>query len=204
MTIHQHLAHSCCGCSWTVSSPPISPQGSATLILYLLSKWGCLGVYSTQMVSILVFQTSFPLSFCLDHCSFGTSSRRRSCLCQTLVHQPPCTSFYSEVQVARDWGQFTYGPVLAGDEYMLCLLCSPKGALDTSLICLPHPTVHPLVQTSGQLPGLEQRLFVKESKSHVCPCPVKSPAFPSSENSGTATTLPSPLQTTQRVLLHFL
>lgn len=70
---HRHLAHSCCGCNWTVS-----PQGSDTLVLYLLSKWCCcLGVHSTQMVSILVFwkflQTSFPFAFCLAHCSFGPS-----------------------------------------------------------------------------------------------------------------------------------
>lgn len=92
---HQHLAHSCCGCSWTVSPP--SPKGSASLISYLLSKWYCPGVHSTQMVSILVFpkflQTSFSFSFSVAHCFFGTSSRRRSCLCQSLAHWPPCTSF---------------------------------------------------------------------------------------------------------------
>jgi hypothetical protein len=121
-----------------VSAP--RPPGQCSSDLYLLSKWSCLGVYSTQMVSILVFQTSFPFSFCLAHCSFGTSSRRRSCLCQTPAHRPPCTSFYSEVQVARDWGRFTYGPVLAGDEYMLCLLCSPKGGLGH--LSHPPPTHH--------------------------------------------------------------
>lgn len=55
---HQHLVHSCCGCSWTVS-----PQGSAPPILYLLPKWCCLGVRS-KWVSSLAFlkflQASFP------------------------------------------------------------------------------------------------------------------------------------------------
>ena len=47
-----------------------------------------------------------------------------------------------------------------------CACCAPqRGALDTSLTRLPHTTVQPLVQTPGQLPGLQQRLFVKERAS---------------------------------------
>lgn len=126
--------------------------------------------FNTNGFHPIVSPNLLPLFFQLAHCSFGTSSRRRSCLCQTLAHRSPCTSFYSEVQVARDWGRFTYGPTLPEDEYILCLLCSPKGALDTSFIRLPHTTLQPLVQTPGQLPGLGQRLFVKENQSHVCPC----------------------------------
>lgn len=151
------------------------PKASAPLSLYLLSKWCCLGVCSKQMVSILIFlrflQTSFPFSFCLALCSSGASSSRRRCLCPSLAHSH-CVSI-SEVQVARDWGRFACGPILAGDEYIWGLLCAPKGALDTSLIRLPHTTVQTLAQTLGQLPGLGQRLFVKESQSHACPGPAE-------------------------------
>lgn len=70
-------------------------------------------------------------------------------------------------------GQSACGPVLAGDEYTRCLLYSPEGALDTSLICLPHSTVQTLAQTPGQPPGLGQRFFVKESQSQFYPCPVE-------------------------------
>lgn len=113
---------------------------------------------------------SFP--FCLAHCSFDASSRR-SCLCQTLAHWPLGASFYSEVQVARAWvglhvGQFWLGMNTCG----ACCI-SPKGTLDTSLICLPHTIVQTPAQTPGQLPGLGQRLYVKESPAQVCPCPVE-------------------------------
>lgn len=112
-----------------------------------------------------------PFPSCLAHCYFDVSSRR-GCLCQILAHWP-----LGQLLFRGPGGQgldrFAHGSVLAGDEYMWGLSYSPKGTLDTSPIRLPHTIVQTLAQIQSQLPGLGQRLFVKESQSQVCPCPVE-------------------------------
>lgn len=116
-----------------------------------------------------------PFPSCLAHCYFDASSRR-SCVCQTLAHWPLCQLLFRGPG-GQGLDRFAHGSVLAGDEYMWGLSYSPKGTLDTSPIRLPHTVVQTLVQIQSQLPGLGQRLFVKESQSLSVLARLRSRAF---------------------------
>lgn len=135
-----------------------------------------LGVHSKQMVSILVFlqfpQASFPFLPAWPIVTLMLLQEGAVCVKPLLTGR--CASFCSEAQ-SLDW--FAHGSVLAGDEYMWGLSYSPKGTLDTSPIRLPHTVVQTLVQIQSQLPGLGQRLFVKESQSLSVLARLRSRAF---------------------------